>query len=384
MSLLDRRLRAPPGELPWASPGDEHADACTEYVMGRLVPFGKNVLSWRPRDGADTLVVVVGDSYADDVDMGFETWPSELSRLLGSACVCTATGGTRSSHALGQLARAHAFLDVDGEGVRGESFPPSKRWLVVHTGGNDVLAALLFPPLLLLLWLDLVYLSLAAGLGWLRPPTRPHRWSFLGLVSAYSAQHLALLLRDAAARGHTRVLVARPPFSPSVPLARALSTLLLLGLPSGKALTATLVLAFRLFRVATDEAVARHAAEHPGMRLHVFDEPELLDRMAADHRADAFALCHVPGLISRRFRRNVALWREASPGARREREVGGGSGAGGGDVGGRVNGGGSADGSGGGATVGAPAGLHFWHDAHHPAREVHLALARHAAESLAD
>jgi hypothetical protein len=397
------------GALPWASPDDARAAGDTEYLKDWLLPFGKNVLSWRPRDGADSLVVVVGDSYADDVDMGFETWPSELSRLLGSTCVCTATGGTRSSHVCDQLARAHAFLDVDG---RGASFPPSKRWLVVHTGGNDVLAALLFPPLLLLLWFDLIHLSLSAGLGWLLPPTRPLRWSFLNIVSSYSARHLTELLRDAAARGHTRVLVARPPFSPSVPLARALGRLLLFGLPTRNALTDMLALAFRLFRIATDEAVARFGAAQPGMRVIIFDEPGLLSRMAIEHGAASFGLWHVPWLIRRRFRRNFTLWRGASPGptingaslsAQGKRSLRRESGTEKGGVGGGVNGGSGDDATGdsaaggeagggpvgaagrgpGGAASGGAAKFDFWHDAHHPGHDVHVALARHAAVSLA-
>jgi len=225
-SPFDKKCTAPPRRLPWQAAGDERAGAHSEYHVSRYAAAAKNILSWRPCDtSSGAAVVVLGDSYADDVDMGFECWPSRLSRLLGGACINVAVGGSRTSHARGQLARADDFLGANGHAA---SHPPGERHLVVHTGGNDILTALWFPPLLLLLWLDLIHLTIATR-GWLHTPAAPRYNSFIGIISRHTARQLTLLLRDAHARGYRRVVLTRLPLSPAMPLARALASLLLLG-----------------------------------------------------------------------------------------------------------------------------------------------------------
>lgn len=358
---LDRRCVAPPCALPWQAVEEEACGASTEYCLSRLAPSAKNVLRWRPGEGgregegdSRELVVVVGDSYVDDVDMGFETWPSLLARARGASYVCTARGGSRIAHARPQLARAHEFVVREGHGQR---FPATHRWLIVHTGGNDILRALLLPPLLLLLWIDLLRLSLVA-VHWFSMPTRAHRFSFIGLLSSHTSKQLKLLLHDAHAAGYRRVVLSRLPLSPSVPLARAVCAVMLLGLASSQTITATLQLCFDLFGAGMDEALADFAAEAPTMRVEVFDEAAHLGRLAAIHAADTFSLSHVPILVKQRLARNAALW-WARPRGETRRPTGAEAGAS--------------------QSRDAPLGTDFWHDAHHPAHEAHLALAQHAA-----
>jgi len=159
--MLEYASTSPPARLPWLV---DEAGAHVDYRKHRLFPSAKNHLTWRPCEaGGSRALVVIGDSYADDVDMGFETWPSQLARALPATLVNTARGGSRTPAALEQLARADRRLPT-------EQFPVGERLLVVHTGGNDLLLALLLPPLTLLLWLDVLALS-GASAG-LRPPSR--------------------------------------------------------------------------------------------------------------------------------------------------------------------------------------------------------------------
>ena len=92
--MLEYASTSPPARLPWLV---DEAGAHVDYRKHRLFPSAKNHLTWRPCEaGGSRALVVIGDSYADDVDMGFETWPSQLARALPATLVNTARGGSRT------------------------------------------------------------------------------------------------------------------------------------------------------------------------------------------------------------------------------------------------------------------------------------------------
>jgi hypothetical protein len=160
---LFRTVQAPP-----PLPANAHAVIEENILTGARF----NSVTWLPVQpvAERPTVVVVGDSWADPWDMGFSCWPSILAAELSWSCVNVARGGSVIGETRAQLRRAHKFLASESSG------PP--RWLVVHSGGNDVLHALL-SPLFFLLWLDVLRL-LATQHGVLRRPDgrRPPTWSF--------------------------------------------------------------------------------------------------------------------------------------------------------------------------------------------------------------
>ena len=93
----------------------------------------KNHLSWSPVRSSFDAVIIVGDSYADDVDMGFQCWPTRLAQQMGRAVLNTSRGDSKSWHARAQLKLAHEFLETQ------PGFTPSL--LIIHTGGNNMCVA---------------------------------------------------------------------------------------------------------------------------------------------------------------------------------------------------------------------------------------------------
>ena len=53
--------------------------------------------------------LILGDSYADDIDMGFYAWPSKLAQLRSLACLNAARGGAESRHVEFQYKHAKQF-----------------------------------------------------------------------------------------------------------------------------------------------------------------------------------------------------------------------------------------------------------------------------------
>ena len=117
-----------------------------------------------------------GDSYADNFDMGFECWQTLLGRQCRLSSLNVACGGARISEYRSQLVTATAACEELGLTHSAETL------VVVHAGGNDFLQALVLPPLLLLLLLDIVRCGARRALGLPRfDAASPPLLSFVGL-----------------------------------------------------------------------------------------------------------------------------------------------------------------------------------------------------------
>ena len=225
-SLLSRML-LPVRTSPLPPPLD---DTCQHASYTCLRGVGKRLglLSWRPAPGRGSrgkqghvYYLVLGDSYADDIDMAFTCWPALLARARGGSCLNVARGGSRCADADAQLERAASWM------ARTQTRVSEDTVVVVHLGGNDMLHALqlLGPVALLLLWFDC--LLLAAGRFGLRPRLQAlPRCSFFGFLARRIAAGLTHLLAKLAARGHAHVLVANLPLCAAMPLPRRIIGLL--------------------------------------------------------------------------------------------------------------------------------------------------------------
>eukprot|EP00966_Prymnesium_polylepis_P078425 1818006-Prymnesium_polylepis.1 len=112
--------------------------------------------SWLPTsaaaDHADALVL--GDSYCDDVDMGYRCWPTALASLRGWSMLSAAQGGSKAGHWTEQLERAHAYSAELGVSISANTV------CVVHLGGNDILHSLWLGPIAVaLLLVDLACIA---------------------------------------------------------------------------------------------------------------------------------------------------------------------------------------------------------------------------------
>ena len=186
--------------------GLSNPDALVQSAQNIVTRKLFNELTWLPAESdGGGVVVVVGDSYCDHVDMGFVCWPELVARdALGCSMLNVARGGSEARHARAQLERAHAFLAAR------QPAPPI-RLLVVHTGGNDVVHSLPFAfPLLVV---DLVRLALIRAGVLARLERPPSSFSFVGLTSRRIARDTRALLEDARARGHRRILLSTMPIS---------------------------------------------------------------------------------------------------------------------------------------------------------------------------
>ena len=222
-SLLAPEYHSPPVPRPPPYDGAEDTVTDVHFTAIRLAGKRLGLLSWAPNSQqaaaakSSVDLIVLGDSYADDVDMGYRCWPSLLAAARGGSCLSVARGGSCSIDALEQYDRARAFM------ARSHLSASESTVVIVHTGGNDMLQALKFlgPLAVLLLWVDLILL--AAGLAGLRPRlTALPRWSFFGVLSRRIGASLVALLALLARHGHTRVLVSSLPVCSAMPLSRVL------------------------------------------------------------------------------------------------------------------------------------------------------------------
>ena len=126
----------------WALPiADAQLGAVSRSHRKQLHPsLGQkkfNLVTWLPRRTNETEVglLVLGDSYADHFDMGFECWPTLLGRQCGLSSLNVACGGARVSQYRSQLGAATVACRELGLRHTAESL------VVVHAGGNDFLQA---------------------------------------------------------------------------------------------------------------------------------------------------------------------------------------------------------------------------------------------------
>lgn len=85
-----------------------------EYREFWLSGKRQNHLTWDSKLEKADWLLVLGDSYADDVDMGFSCWPSQLGAALQMPLVSTARGGSEARDALKQLERAADWAQKQG------------------------------------------------------------------------------------------------------------------------------------------------------------------------------------------------------------------------------------------------------------------------------
>jgi hypothetical protein len=249
-----------------------------------------NALTWTPAeaerpDHQHVDCLIVGDSYADHVDMGFWCWPNMLAREHGISSLNAARGGSLCDQASGQIARAVASCDDTGLNVDSDTL------LVLHSGGNNVLNSLILPPLWLFLLLDVGRMALMRA-GLLRSPVWRRGvaglwralWScsFIALLANHVAASHRRVLRSAHRHGFRRVLVAAPPICTALPLARAVMQLLTLGGASAEFIDVSLgELGGAFVAALRDHALPLATAELPGLRVRFFDEPVHLERLAS-------------------------------------------------------------------------------------------------------
>jgi hypothetical protein len=180
----------------WSMPdADAQLGGVLRWHCKQLHPsFGQkmfNLVTWLPRQKDEAIVglLVLGDSYADNLDMGFECWQTLLARQCRLSSLNVACGGARISQYRSQLVTATAACEELGLRHSAETL------VVVHAGGNDFLHALVLPPLLLLLLLDIVRCGARRALGLPRfDAASPPLLSFVGLSARWLALRLTLTL----------------------------------------------------------------------------------------------------------------------------------------------------------------------------------------------
>jgi len=280
------------------------------------------------RSSAYTSILVVGDSYADDADMGFPCWPTLLARSMMLPILNVAHGGSETQHSREQLLRAHNFIKR-----RELDLKPEEMLLVVHTGGNDVLHALFNPRLLFVLSRDLAnFAAYEYNKGAVLPSS-----AFAEELSWKISTDLDALLGDAASLGHRDVLVSTLPICPAIPLARMLVRMLRPGQPVSfvnLTLTSMSLLLQRNLLTAMQTAAVKY-----GLRIFQFDEAHHLVQLSSQSDAGAAGVLQTSGLATRK------LWQH---------------------------------------WLMKPQGplYDFWHDGHHPGARAHEVLAKRAAEVL--
>lgn len=190
-----------------------------------------NLTTWQPAigttpmDSAHVNLLVLGDSYADDIDMGFECWPTLVARRRNWSRLSCARGGAESTAALEQYALANSFASQNGLVI------DERTVVLVHLGGNDLLHALWYGPLAFVLLLFDVAASVWSHVGSLLGMTttrrqRLPRASFFGLAARRVARNLRDLMLLLASRGHRQVVVSGLPVCSVVPTARVLVSLI--------------------------------------------------------------------------------------------------------------------------------------------------------------
>lgn len=345
-------LTAPPLTVAPLSQEDLQNGAYLEFRQSWFTQKRHNHLLWLPKkdlsisgpeDGGEVhfdnsldsfkSMMVLGDSYADDVDMGFHCWPTRLSRALKLPLLNVARGGSESTHIHAQLERAHAYnrnqqLDLKPEEVL----------LILHTGGNDALNALLKPWMFTSLLSDLYSLrnSMNSGI----PNPKKQELSFATTVSKNIVKELDTLLATAATLGHRKVLISTLPIVSSLPLARLLVHLLV---PGSNATFVSEIL--QIIGGSMNEEIHRACvalAQKHGLQTWIFDEGSSLDRLAQGAQASDLGPITALNLALSRIKRVLST-----------------------------------------LAGGSVTSFHdFWHDGHHPAAIAHQKLLADVVDLL--
>ena len=202
-------------------------DLASFYFI-RMRLFGKRlgILWWRlpnnhkkSSDADHVDFLVLGDSYADDIDMGFRTWPGLLASTKNGTCLNVSLVEAADHGCTEQLDRADRWMAESNKRVS------DKTQVLIHLGGNDILHALqmLGPFAILLLFFDL-YMLAAARWSWRPRMTALPKYSFFGFLARRITSSLTTLIGLLGKRGYTKVLVASVPLSASMPLPRIMIT----------------------------------------------------------------------------------------------------------------------------------------------------------------
>ena len=335
-------LTAPPSNVAPITEEEIQNGAYLEFRESWLTRKRHNELMWLPtaspkadlegNRGPFSSIMVLGDSYADDVDMGFNCWPTHLSRLLRLPLLNVAKGGSESDQIHTQLERAHSYS-------KQFELKPQEALLILHTGGNDALHSLFKPWMFALLLSDLYSLRNSVN--------QDVELAFATKVSQMIVKELDLLLATAASLGHRNVLISTVPIVPSLPLARLLVYLLVPGC-SASFVTQTL----KRIGGGINEHLQSHCmllADKHGLHSWIFEEGKSLDRLAEQSDASEVGPLAAVKLALRRVPRTIRALTGAARDARDARD--------------------------------APS-HDFWHDGHHPAESAHEQLGAEVVDLL--
>jgi len=283
-------VQAPPAPVPPPLTKDDvDRGANVQYTISRSrKPKRLGWLRWQPRpsSAADLHIdlLVLGDSWADDVDMAYECWPTKLARSRGWSCLSSARGGNRSDHAEEQYERAVAHAEKAGLHLSPSTV------CVVHLGGNDMLQALIFfgPIALLLLLVDVL-----ATLGLFGQLHSLMRFSYFGLLRRRLCARLGHLVRLMEQRRHAVVLVSGLPICSQVPTGRLLLSLLLGTWAwgwlcpdfSSRLVAQTIDRLTQLVQRELFESLSSALPADSATTLVLFDEADAVRIIAAEHAA---------------------------------------------------------------------------------------------------
>ena len=294
MIISTRKFHSSTSPLP--PPLDVHAGARASWTAVPIIGKRLGQVAWRPVRTDSTIVdlIVLGDSYADDIDMGFVCWPSVLAQRRGWSILNAARGGSISGQGIAQYQRAIAFAEQAQLQVSGSTV------CIVHLGGNNLLHALwLGPVAAALLVIDVASIGLGL-LGYTRRLTDLPRLSFAGLLARSVLGDLGKLVRHLGGKGHTELLVCGLPVCAAIPTMRVVLSVLLwplllwpsrLWTPRGGG--GAHVHSRAVSAVATDfaalaqsaiEAHVRSEAADAGVTLRFFDEAAAVMAVADEAR----------------------------------------------------------------------------------------------------
>lgn len=270
-----------------------------------------NLWTWLPAKPKQTEVgaLVLGDSWADHVDMGFECWQTTLARHRGLSVLNAACGGERLGQCRRQLQDAEAACAELGLKAGADTL------VILHAGGNDFLGALFLPPCLLALVFDMARLAIArASQRRLAAASLPY-FSFVGLGLRYLEWRMQQLVATLHERGYRQVVVSGPPICAALPLARTVLTLLTLGLLGPGFVDATLRdLGALLVEGLRDEALPRIASRYDPAELQItfFDEAAAVSDLAAAAAEDKHGVVGTLRLLAacRRPTPHTQFWRD--------------------------------------------------------------------------
>ena len=324
--LFLRVVSAPPSTVAPLSQSDLARGAQSEFVESLITRKRHNQLTWLPTDAGFmnsefSSILVLGDSYGDDVDMGFYCWPSRLGKRLSLPVLNVARGGSESAHVAAQLERAHAW--------RHEEFALDARSLMIlHTGGNDALHSLRDPRMLGLLVSDLYRLRSS-------PELELSMLSFPKELGKVITRHLDQFFEMAATHGHRKVLLSTLPIMSCLPLGRILVHTLVPGAGAGFVNRSLRALGRSINRCVFED-ISTLTAKH-GVHAQVFDEASQLELLAEEAGASQLNLWEGSRLVLRQLHR---------------------------------------------VFLGPVSSKDFWHDGHHPAAQAHESLAKEVEQIL--